>query len=515
VRVFLLEKVLLFFIVVASIARALSSGKDVNWDLQNYHHYAPWALIHGRYTQDVLAGNWQSYLNPTIYLIRYASLSFGTWWSAIILSSLQSIALILTYKISSNIFRKEPIKTRFQLASSATFLAMLSPIFASELGTSFVDGLLCVPMVAALLLLNVDSRGDRTWIMLSVSGVMMGFAVGFKVTNALFLPGYALAALLGQTSGAAIVRTALATAVGGIVGLIVSAGPWAYVMWRDFGNPFFPLAGFINPREALLVNTYDTNFLPDGIIGALILPLKWALGIQSTAEMAFTDIRPVIQLSILFAFSAKILFLKRRKLHIDDLNKWQITVFLALGTVMWISTSSIHRYAAILELLLGPSIIIGVYFLFNVKRALLVGAGLIILAVLTIDVPNWRHVRPFGQSYFVNSLPYNLPENPTFILLPQRELPLGFLAAEFPLGSVFIQSGVGDFFSSDSVLYRRAHEIIYNTPVNNLLLLTDGNLQDNNNILVAGVIMRREVPCQEILTVVRSVWICPLIVDKR
>jgi len=30
---------------------ALGFGKDVNWDLQNYHDYAPWALLHGGYSR--------------------------------------------------------------------------------------------------------------------------------------------------------------------------------------------------------------------------------------------------------------------------------------------------------------------------------------------------------------------------------------------------------------------------------------------------------------------------------
>ena len=34
---------------------AIGAGKDVNWDLLNYHYYAPWQLLEGRLSQDFFA----------------------------------------------------------------------------------------------------------------------------------------------------------------------------------------------------------------------------------------------------------------------------------------------------------------------------------------------------------------------------------------------------------------------------------------------------------------------------
>ena len=47
---------------------AYLAGEDINWDWQNYHDYAGFALVHGRFDVDVAPGGFQSFLNPLIYL---------------------------------------------------------------------------------------------------------------------------------------------------------------------------------------------------------------------------------------------------------------------------------------------------------------------------------------------------------------------------------------------------------------------------------------------------------------
>jgi hypothetical protein len=50
---------------------SLSYGQDSNWDLQNYHLYNPFALLHGKVGFDLAPGVWQSYFNPTLDLLYY------------------------------------------------------------------------------------------------------------------------------------------------------------------------------------------------------------------------------------------------------------------------------------------------------------------------------------------------------------------------------------------------------------------------------------------------------------
>ena len=57
------------------------AGKDVNWDLLNYHYYLPLrAAATGASQQDFFAASAQSYLNPVGYLPFYLMVSSG-WHS--------------------------------------------------------------------------------------------------------------------------------------------------------------------------------------------------------------------------------------------------------------------------------------------------------------------------------------------------------------------------------------------------------------------------------------------------
>ena len=50
--------------VVAAGARSIGLGKDVNWDLRNYHWYNAWALLNGRLGWDLAPAQLQTYYNP-------------------------------------------------------------------------------------------------------------------------------------------------------------------------------------------------------------------------------------------------------------------------------------------------------------------------------------------------------------------------------------------------------------------------------------------------------------------
>jgi hypothetical protein len=67
---------------VVCAAWSLYAGKDVNWDLLNYHYYLPYELLGMRLEQDFFAASAQSYLNPLGYLPFYLMVSHG-WHSVL------------------------------------------------------------------------------------------------------------------------------------------------------------------------------------------------------------------------------------------------------------------------------------------------------------------------------------------------------------------------------------------------------------------------------------------------
>ena len=78
------------------------AGKDVSWDLLNYHYYLPFELLAGRIEQDFFAAGGVSYLNPVGYLPFYWMVSSG-WHSVIAsvaLAVVHSTSLALLYLIA-------------------------------------------------------------------------------------------------------------------------------------------------------------------------------------------------------------------------------------------------------------------------------------------------------------------------------------------------------------------------------------------------------------------------------
>jgi hypothetical protein len=174
-------------------AWTVAAGKDLNWDLLNYHYYAPYQLLDARLAQDFFAASAQSYLNPVGYLPFYLMVSSG--WHSVLVAVLLALAhgssLLLLYAIARRLFEAP------RMALLATALGASSAVFWATVGTSFLDPLLLPPMLAGLLLL-LDRRS------FAAAGVLFGAAAALKYSNAIYaLAAAPLALLAGRTWRAA------------------------------------------------------------------------------------------------------------------------------------------------------------------------------------------------------------------------------------------------------------------------------------------------------------------------
>ena len=83
----------------------LLAGKDLNWDLLNYHYYLPYEFLGGRLQQDFFAASAQSYLNPVGYLPFYLLVAAG-WHSAVVsvlLAAAHGLSLTLLFLIARRV----------------------------------------------------------------------------------------------------------------------------------------------------------------------------------------------------------------------------------------------------------------------------------------------------------------------------------------------------------------------------------------------------------------------------
>jgi len=243
------------------------AGEDVNWDWQNYHDYNVWALVTGRYGIDALPAGFQTYFNPTVYFpVYYMRHLLPLPYGLMILGAVHGLNLLLIYFL-------------------VRVLLKVGPMTLSEVGTSFSDILTALPILAGcFLILSAEGRHGRY----ILAGVLIGAAVGLKLTNVVYALGAAAAVLVASRP----LKATFCLGVGGAAGALATGGAWGLMLWREMGNPIFPLfnAVFQSP-ELVPMNIMDWQFLPRGMLDALAYPFYWLVGDNRSSEYPFRDAR--------------------------------------------------------------------------------------------------------------------------------------------------------------------------------------------------------------------------------
>ena len=388
------------------------AGKDVNWDLLNYHYYLPFELLAGRLGQDFFAASAQSYLNPIGYVPFYLMVSSG-WHSvavSIVLAVAHSLSIGLLYLLAWRLFARLRGRDRAILSILATALGASTAVYWETVGSSFLDPLLVPPMLAGLLLLLDESpRAARRAL---AAGALFGAAAALKYSNAIYvLAALPLALAMPGLSAVARLRACLAYLAGGAAALAAMAGPWLALLMREFGNPVFPLMnGWFQSPYAPAVNMVSERFTPAELTAVLSFPFRMiALDRGLYSENFAPDIRFAALLAAAVALpvvAARRNAPRERALRGED---WRVFAFFGASLVLWLASSANARYGLIVLL------IAGVALARIAERLLPAGIARTALAVLLVvqfgasvmaSPPRWFIAEPWSLHW----LPYDVPE---------------------------------------------------------------------------------------------------------
>ena len=335
------------------------AGKDVSWDLLNYHYYVPYEWLHDRLAQDYFAASGQSYLNPVGYLPFYAMVASG-WHSVVAsmaLAAFHGTALGFAFLIAWRVFGHRPLAERRSLAILATLLAGSTAVYWAMVGGSFLEPLLAVPMIAAVTLL-VDDSGTHPQRRALSAGLLFGVATALKYYNGIFaLAALPLAIALSGHSWRARLRAGATYAAGGAVALAVFAGPWMLLMWRKFGNPVFPLFnGWFRSPEAPPSNMFAGRFAVHGLGDALAFPFRLIAPYRALyAEITAPDLRfapLVLAFAALPLVAALHLRPPKGSARLGGADR-RLLGFFCAAYALWLATSANGRYGVIVLLLAG------------------------------------------------------------------------------------------------------------------------------------------------------------------
>jgi hypothetical protein len=408
-------------------------GEDVNWDWMNYHEYNVWAVINDRYGLDAMPAGFQTYFNPVVYFpIYYLRHLLPLPCGMMIIGAVHGLNLLLVYCLVRVLLREAATASAI---GAAILVAAVGPMTLSEVGTSFSDILTALPILAGgVLILSAEESHPRRIVL---AGLLIGAAVGLKLTNAVYAIGAAAAVLAAPRP----LKATVCLGIGGAAGALLTGGAWSLMLWREFGNPVFPMfnAVFRSP-EVMASNIMDWQFLPHGILDALAYPFYWLAGDNRSSEYPFRDARFAVATVLIVAGIGRGLVTRS---DIFTRRDFQFLLFVGVSYAAWLAVFAIQRYAVALELLCAPLIVLLIARVMagapgsaalRVPHRDAVVLGMAVAIALWSQPGDWFR-RPWSSPYRP-AIPEPLAQPANHLLLDK---PLAYIAPHLPAQSRFYQ----------------------------------------------------------------------------
>lgn len=396
---------LLVFALCLAFGAGLSVGlgQDALWDTKNYHLYNAWAFLHDRYAQDIAPASMQSYFNPLADL-PYFWLAQGPLhaWPRT-LAAVQGLWFgALVYLIAGIARQLARLQERpFGLADiCAALIGATGTMAVSQAGSTTNEIQLAVLVLLGLYVLIRALPQCENAVRLKpalFAGLCCGVAAGLKPTAMVYPPALALALLvtLGVRSRVAWQVTVVFGA-GVVAAFLVAYGPWGLHLYRETGNPTFPMFNqlFHSALTAASDGT-DGRFRPRTLLQWLFYPFFWLKKQRDiVTEAAFADPRYALAMLALLAIGLARWFRRSLRSKQHDRGLHLLVTFTSASYVLWLASFSILRYAIPIEALTGILMLSAMWSwrpAGSRRMALHPAAGLpLLLAILAMTTyPNW------------------------------------------------------------------------------------------------------------------------------
>src|SRR6266436_1789995 len=259
---------------VSAVAWSYICGKEMAWDLLNYHFYSGFSALNDRFDQDYFAAGANSYLNPYAYVPFYVLVKSGLPGLAVgtVMATIHSVVLWLTYELACRVSPSKDRKERLFFGVCVTVLAFMNPVLLQQIGSSFADITTAGLVLGGWLLLVQAVLRPRMQLVI-FAAILLGIATVLKPTNGLYAIGaFFLVAFLPLPFVGRIRNLFYFGATLGI-SFVLTAAPWSLRLARMFGNPMFPfLNGVFKSSELPPMAARHYRFIPDSATDALLRP---------------------------------------------------------------------------------------------------------------------------------------------------------------------------------------------------------------------------------------------------
>jgi hypothetical protein len=453
----------LVYIIISLAAGILSLylGRDINWDLKNYHYYNAYAFIEHRLDVDIAPAQLQTFINPLGDLPFYFMIKFfPSWVAGFVLGFIHGLNLSLIFSIFWKINNYPHKWLKFLAGICVVIVSGIAPGFISELGNTMHDNLTSLFVLSSVFMLIVateklESGQYRSGLLQTgLAGLVMGLGVGIKPSITIFAVSSVFVFGALQTSWRNRWMSLFTYGISGSIGTFITAGFWWWELWSRYGNPFFPFYNHIfrSPYFTSLPIEWS-KFLPNHLWEYLAWPLIHSLNGLRVNQFRFFDIRFAwlyfIFLSWLIASTIKKFHFSDRDPDIstntfDTKSSNYLLSFFLFSYVLWMIESSTYRFVIPLELLVPICFLIILERLTNNRKLrTLIVVGALLATFISFKSFNWGRLS-WSDSYFsVEATGFDTSENaivvmlgasPTAYVIPQLPPIYRFVRPEGNLG---------------------------------------------------------------------------------
>lgn len=435
---------------------ALFLGQDGNWDLRNYHLYNPFAYLNNRLGHDILPAGVANFYNPLLHIPFYWTvMSLPPMLTGFLIGAVQGLNFPILVGIARCVMVEGSARPAWHYHLVA-LIGMLGAGAIAELGTTFGDNLISLPLFFALWLILANfhqldqGRVVRILLVTGAAGLLSGMAVGLKQPSAIFAVGWCCAFLVAPCAVVRRILLAFSFGLGVLAGIAITGGFWMHEMWIQFGNPLFPYFNdFFRSPMGATASYRDTQFLPGTLTETLFLPFLIFLDPHRVGEIAFRDARFIL-LIVALAATVVYTFKKAPTRPPFVLHRQKGRFLLAamiISYLVWLKLFAIYRYLLPLEML-APLAIWLLIDRFPVRQQIRNMAIFASIAIwlFTLRPGNWTRV-PWEEDYFgVNPPVLSDPAN-SMVIMTGIE-PMSYLVPFFPAAVRFIR--IESYFTGPS-----------------------------------------------------------------
>ncbi|UNK48421.1 glycosyltransferase 87 family protein [Lysobacter sp. S4-A87] len=447
--------------VLAGVA-SMMLGQDSNADLRNYHLYGAYAYLTDRLELDLAPAGLQSYLPPLLDVPYYLMAThLPPFAGAFLMGLWHGLSFILVAGIAWVALGNDPLR-----ASRAPLLGLagvLSGAFLSELGNTMGDNS-TAPLVLAALLAAISLRDDggKSFPRLAACGLVLGLAVGLKLTNAVFAVAVAAALLASQRPLRQRFADVAIVATFALASCVALVGAWFHRMWTVFGNPLLPQfnAWFQSPLAPQTMVS-DTRWLPKSLSETVAWPAVMTLEPGQVGELKIVQAVWLLVYLLLVYWGARSVMARRRDSGrpLTTVER-QVLVFVSTSFVVWMAVFCIHRYLVAAEIVAPLALWILARRLFP-QRGVQVGRVAVTACaiVAVLGWSTWGNAKLTGSGFHVAG-PEQQPRAASVVMTGIT--PLAWMLPFLPRSYRFV--GLGPGFPEGPGYVPRARQILGTTP---------------------------------------------------